>query len=105
MKDEPLLVSGCPLCDIFLGKKIETKLHWPQSIDEIPNSEFLIIDCKTCKIPMIIYKDHTTTINKEAWGRILYKCKNMFGSDIVLRTRSRKIFDHFHAHVENIKKY
>jgi len=105
MKDEPLLVSGCPLCDIYLKKEIITKMYWPLKVDDIPKSEFIIIECKSCKIPMVIYKDHTTSINREAWGRILYRCKTIFGNDITLRNKPRRIFDHFHAHIENMRKY
>lgn len=103
--EEALLISGCPLCDIYLTKKIITKLYWPDRADQIPNSEFIIVECKTCKVPMIIYRDHVTTITREAWGRMLFRCKKIFGSGITLRSRPRKIFDHFHCHIENMDKY
>jgi hypothetical protein len=103
--DEPLQISGCELCDIFLKKNIKTKLYWPDSIDKIQNSEFVIVDCQTCKIPMLVYRDHVTTITREAWGRILYRCKEIFGSGITLRSKPRRIFDHFHCHIVNIDKY
>jgi len=105
MKDKPLLVAGCPLCDIFLDKKVRTKLYWPNSENDILDSEFIIIDCETCKIPMLVFKDHTPNISKETWGRILYRCRNVFGNNITLRTKARRIFDHFHCHIIIEDKY
>ena len=103
-QDKKLLVRGCPLCDIFLDSKPKTKLYWPEKIEDINNSEFIIVDCLTCKIPMVVYRDHVTTITKEAWGRILYRTRKMFGGGISLRCKPRKIFDHYHCHVTNIEK-
>jgi len=101
-KDKPLLVKGCPLCEIFLNPKenVKTKLYWPESIEDInPDIEFVILDCLTCNTPMLVYRDHMTTITREAWGRILYKTRNTFGKSITLRYKPRRIFDHFHCHI------
>jgi len=104
LSDSKLHVAGCPLCDIFAKKDIKTKLYWPESIDEVENSEFVIVDCLTCKIPMVVYTDHTTTLSREAWGRILYRCRKLFGSSITLRIKRIRIKDHWHAHIQNIEK-
>jgi len=100
-----LLVDGCPLCDIFKESKVNTKLYWPESEDKIASSEFVIIECKTCKIPMVVYNEHVTSITREAFGRILYRTRMIFGRGITLRLKRRTIRDHYHAHVENISKY
>jgi len=97
-------VNGCPLCDIFLTKKVITKLYWPESIDEIPDSEFIIVDCKTCKVPMVVYGEHITTITREAWGRVLYRSRKLFGGGITLRTKARTIRDHWHSHIYGYNK-
>jgi len=104
MKDSRLLVKGCPLCSIFTEKNIYTKLYWPNNIEEVPESEFVILDCDTCKIPMVVYGDHVMSLTKESWGRILYRCRKLFGSGITLRKSQRKILDHLHFHVYNIDK-
>lgn len=103
--DKSIRVTNCPLCNIFITKETKTKLYWPESIEEIPESEFIIVDCLTCKIPMVIYSEHITTITKEAWGRILYRCRKIFGGGITLKCKPRKIFDHHHCHIVNINKY
>jgi len=100
------LVNGCPLCEIFINpeKYIKTKVYYPE-IDKINTSEFVILDCKTCKVPMAVVRDHTTNVSKELWGKVLYECKNQFGYNIQLRCKPRKIFDHFHCHVIEKKRY
>jgi len=101
MKDKPLLVKGCPLCEIFLNpeKNVYTKLYYPEKIEDIKTSEFVIVDCKTCKIPMIVFKDHVTSIQRESWGRLLYICKKYFGNSIKIKNKPRTIKDHFHCHI------
>ena len=69
---DQIRVKGCPLCEIFLTKNTKTKLYWPETIEEISDAEFIIVDCLTCNIPMVVYGEHVTTITREAWGRILY---------------------------------
>jgi ribosomal protein S27E len=102
--EEPLRVISCELCRIFTNKEVKTKLYWPENIDDLPKSEFAIVDCTTCHIPMVVYGDHVDTVSREAWGRILYRSKKIFGGGITLRTKPRRIFDHFHAHIVNIEE-
>ena len=105
MVDDALHVISCPLCQIFLNPKenIKTKLYWPETIDEVPESEFVILNCETCKIPMVVYRDHITEITNEAWGRILYRCRKLFEPGVRLRTKMRKLRDHYHCHVTENK--
>jgi len=100
MTDKILLVSGCPLCEIFLHpeENIKTKLYYPESTDKVSESEFVILDCKTCKVPMVVVKNHVTEIPKELWGKILRECRQLFGKGMRLRTHMRKIRDHAHFH-------
>jgi len=107
MKDERLLVTHCPLCEIFLNPKenIKPKLYWPETIEEIPNSEFVIVECTTCKVPMVVYGDHVMDITREAWGRILYRCRILFSSTMRLRTKQQRIRDHLHFHVMKPTSY
>jgi len=100
-KDKILHVKDCPLCEIFINNEPKTRLYWPENKEDIKNSEFIIVDCLTCKIPMVVYREHVTTITKEAWGRILYRSRRLFGGGISLRCKPRKIFDHYHCHILN----
>jgi len=106
MDIEHNLIKGCPLCDIFLEpkKNIITKLYYP-SFDEIKSSEFVIVDCKTCKIPMVVIRDHVTDLSRSLWGRILYTSKKEFGYNMKLRYRPRTVKDHWHAHIILPKEY
>lgn len=103
MLDEPLRVTSCPLCKIFINKQIKTKLYWPQTIDEIPNTEFVVLDSDKNGIPMIVYGEHITELTNEAWGRILYRCRILFGGTMRLRTRMYTYRDHWHAMLD-VKK-
>lgn len=63
------------------------------------DKSFAIVDCFSCKTPMVVINEHITSLNKEMWGRILYRTRKMFGSGVVLRTKPRTIHDHWHAHI------
>jgi hypothetical protein len=94
------LVMGCPLCEIFLdNKNLKTQLYYPHDVCDLNSSDFIIIDCLTCKTPMVIVRDHVSMISSEMWGKILYKCRLMFGQTTRLRTQQRSIKDHVHYHI------
>lgn len=61
---------------------------------------FLVIECKTCHIPMLVLREHGPL--SEAMLAELQRarrfCKVIFGSDIEFRT-PRSIKDHYHEHV------
>ena len=46
-------------------------------IASIQKAEFVIVDCKTCGVPMVVLGEHLTNINRECWGRILYRSKKV----------------------------
>ena len=99
-----LHVGDCPLCKIFTELDVKTKLYYPKIENIQDKDDFVIVDCLSCKVPMVVVSDHTTEIGKEQWGRILYRCKQLFGGTIRLRTNRRTIRDHWHAHVSGISK-
>lgn len=95
------LIYGCPLCDIFIDPEehIKTKVYYIDG-ETIETSDFIILDCITCKSPMVVVRDHTEAIAKELWGRILYTSRKTFNnSDIKLRCVPNTIKDHYHCHV------
>ena len=87
----------------FSNLEITTKLYWPESIDEIPNAEFVVVDCLSCNTPMVVYTEHTMSVSKESWGRILYRCRKLFGNGMELKIKTRTIRDHWHAHITKLK--
>ena len=101
--DDILLVNGCPHCDLFkYPKKVVTKLYYPARSRISKNTEFIIIDCQHCGKPIVIFRDHVTTISKEQWGHILYRCRNIFGNGIRLKLDRNYVNDHWYAHINNI---
>ena len=94
-----LLVKSCPYCGHFKELPEGVKLHYPQRKEEIPNSDFIIIECEECKKPVVIYGEHLTELTKEAYGKILYRCKLLFGKTIKIGNKHRVLDDHWVLHV------
>jgi len=91
-------VKDCPLCEIFDKQDIHTKLYYPNSKEEVKDSEFVIIECDSCHTPMMVYSEHVTSVSKEQYGRILYIIRKLFGN-VKLRKIPRTITDHIHYHI------
>jgi len=96
-----LRVIHCPLCELFNKLPEDIKLYYPQNKDDVPNSEFIIIDCKDCNLPVVIYGEHVAELTKEAYGRILYKCRMLFGNDVVIKNGHSLVNDHISLHKIN----
>jgi hypothetical protein len=64
-----------------------------------------VIDCKTCKVPMAVSNQHVLSLTREQWGRMLYICRRIFGSNIRLKANMRQIRDHIHHHIILPKGY
>lgn len=93
-----LRVTHCPYCDYFKGIPDGMVLYYPKDKKDIEQSEFIIIECKDCKKPVVIYGEHITELTKEAYGRILYRCKLLFGSTIKIGNKHRVLEDHWVLH-------
>lgn len=79
----------CELCDLVAGD-IKTQRYYQ-------NSEILIVDCLTCKIPMVVFKQHGEASKEErrratATINVLFAFKG-------IRRKPRKIRDHEHWHI------
>ena len=81
----------CDLCKLCNGDK---KTEWYYE-----DKYWIICDCKTCHRPMIVYKKHTMFIPFTDWFCLHTKLISLFGSQITLRFKQRKIYDHFHVHI------
>jgi len=86
----------CELCDL------EKKTKWYYE-----DNEYIICDCETCKIPMIVDKKHGARFVESGtfeYGLILGLVKGVFGGkEFQFRRRQRKILDHWHWHIIFIK--
>jgi hypothetical protein len=81
--------NNCPLCNM------EHKTKWYYEDDV-----WLICDCDSCNMPMIVYRKHLAYEEVEVADLhyIINKCMGLFGH-IRFRTEHRKIPDHFHWHI------
>ena len=97
--EDKLRVIDCGLCCYFKQLPEIVKLYYPQKKEDIATAEFIIIECQDCKKPVVIYGEHITELTKEAYGRILYRCKMLFGSTIKIGNKHRVISDHWLLHL------
>jgi len=86
----------CELCDIYEKRKIKTKLHYE-------DKKVIVVDCLTCRIPMVVLKRHTMEPNNFELGHMEMVSKELFGPNIKFRKKQRRILDHLHWHILNIK--
>jgi len=86
----------CELCEL----KIKTNVY-------IDNEYFIILDCKDCKIPMIVWKEHTMSVpepDEQVMEGFLIECGRQFygyNSSFFIDKTQGKVFDHIHWHVRN----
>ena len=83
---------NCALCDLKETSKIYKD-----------TSEFIIIECKDCHVPMVVWKDHTMKIAKNQWlmmiDELIVVGKKVFGmTNFRIDMKQRKIPDHLHWH-------
>ena len=98
MKTEKLLVKNCPYCELIKSLSENTKLYYPNRREEVSDSDFIIVDCEECNVPIVIYGEHITELTKETYGRILHRCKMLFGNTIKIGNKHRVVQDHWCLH-------
>lgn len=96
--EDRLRICDCPYCLLFKELPEGTVLHYPKDKKDIDKVDFIIIECSECKFPIVIYGEHVTEITREAYGRILFRCKLLFGTDVMLKEKHKKIPDHWMTH-------
>jgi len=90
-----LHVDNCPFCEIFSKLKIPYKLYFPKKSEIQTQDDFVIVNFRG--IPTVIPTDHVESVSKEQWGRMLYRCKEIFGQSTKLKIINYPIRDHWHA--------
>jgi len=88
----------CELCEL----KIKTNVYMEMD-------HFIILDCKDCKVPMAVWKEHTMDVHesdKHVLESFLIETANMFyeGKEYYISKDQRKIADHFHWHARKISE-
>ena len=86
---------GCDLC--LLKRRTNVYLE---------NEYFIILDCKSCLVPMIVWKEHTMDVpdpDKQMMEAFLTEVANQFyeswdGKGYFIDKNQRAVLDHLHWH-------
>jgi len=78
-------------CDLCEAKKI-TKWYYESDL-------MWIADCKSCGIPMCVYKVHTQHVPIMDMDLMVTRVCKIFGNKVKLRFQAKKILNHFHFHI------
>ena len=86
---------GCDLC--LLKRKINVY---------IDNEYFIIMDCDSCHVPMIVWKEHTMDVpdpDEQIMEAFLTEVANQFyeswdGKNYFIDKNQRAVLDHLHWH-------
>jgi len=81
----------CSLCHINPHNN-ETKIY---HVD----TDFIVLECRTYHIPMIVYRYHTMTLPIDTMLDLHRIIAVMFGPDTRLRMSQRVVKHHWYAHI------
>jgi len=82
-------------CDLCLLKR-RTNVY-------IDNEYFIIMDCDSCHVPMIVWKEHTMSVpepDEQVMEAFLIECGRQFYGDksFFIDKNQRAVLDHIHWH-------
>ena len=86
---------GCDLC--LLKRKINVY---------IDNEYFIIMDCDSCHVPMVVWKEHTMDVpepDEQVMEAFLTEVANQFyeGKSYFIDKNQRDVLDHIHWHARS----
>lgn len=81
--------ASCPLCRLWKDREVRTHL-WHE------NDTFVVVECETCNIPMIVLKSHQETISHYLHADAEQIMQQLFGNGEL--RYPRKILMHWHRH-------
>ena len=80
---------SCSLCQ----RQVVTKFYYE-------DDKIWIVNCKSCQIPMIVWKEHKEKVNEEGYSYMMVKIKELFGEvGYVVDDRMKAVKDHYHIHL------
>jgi len=92
-------MAECELCKLVNQRNIVTVKHYE-------DSQFIMVDCKTCHTPMLVSKHHAADIDdidKEMAYHLFYKhAQRVDISKWYVDYEMRSIKDHWHCHLRRI---
>jgi len=81
--------NDCPLC-----KREEITRKYCE------NNKVWVVDCKTCGVPMIVWKEHKPTVTDEEKAYMVKMANILFDMrDKKIDDRMRSLPDHYHMHI------
>lgn len=80
----------CELCELVINRKFLTRHYYTDSI-------ITIVDCRTCMIPMVVFRKHGAATEDER-RKAMATISALFGFSSIRKT-GRKILDHEHYHI------
>ena len=85
-------------CDLCLLKR-KTNVY-------LDNEYFIIMDCDSCQVPMIVWKEHTMDVpdpDKQMMKAFLIEVSNQFYEDksYFIDKTQRDVLDHIHWHARS----
>ena len=85
-------------CDLCL-LKVRTNVY-------LENEYFIILDCKSCLVPMAVWKEHTMLVpepDEQVMEAFLIEVANQFYKDeeYYISKDQQEIFDHLHWHARS----
>ena len=96
----------CPLCEVAQGKNITTDVHYPL-LHEAGETDWIVLDCKTCGVPIAVFHKHTTTLTIRELGRFKSIIEVLWPRDkwdYEIRFHARTVMDHIHFHILNLRR-
>lgn len=81
--------SICPLCRLWKDREIKTHVWYE-------DDKYIVVDCETCKIPMIVLKDHIENIPTYWHAEVERIMQCLFGAGEF--RYPQKILMHWHRH-------
>lgn len=78
-------------CDLCI---LEKKTKWYYEDERV-----VVCDCLSCKVPMIVLREHTVRVTPETIAYLVKIAQQVFGENIELRTQQRTVLDHLHWHI------
>jgi len=89
----------CELCGLVNDRKIATKKYYE-------DANFMMVDCKTCRVPMLVSKKHFATIDEADMAmayHLFYKhAERISISGWFVDYKMRTIPEHWHAHLRRL---
>ena len=89
----------CELCKLVKERNIITTKYYE-------DAQFIMVDCKTCHTPMLVFKEHVANIDEASRAiayHLFYKhAKRMDMSQWYVDYKMRAIKIHWHCHLRRI---